>query len=71
MIIIAEWQINTFRKSIRFIQFLKLNFYNLIRKKIADYPNHPNHLKEIGFLKLVSLENNRVKRSLKALGLTE
>ena len=49
MIIIAEWQINTFRKSIRFIQFLKHNSYNLIRKKIADYPNPPNHLKEIGF----------------------
>lgn len=37
-----------FRKSIRFIQFLKHNYYYFIRRKVGDYPSPPNHLVEIG-----------------------
>lgn len=44
----STYLVNLSRKTIRFGQYLKYYTYGVFRKKIADFPNPPNNLKEIG-----------------------
>jgi len=44
----SKYLLNLSRKTIRFSQFLKYYVYSIFRKEIAEYPNPPDSLKEIG-----------------------